>query len=103
MRRVVKRNYFGTHGLVEMKQDPAQGEGKYESPELNQLNGLFDDVIAEVEERQQYLQEIDHLDMAAAKEKVKQEIVSRVAELQKINSMIKEEKTRLAGLKAKAN
>ena len=99
MRRMAKKNYFGAHGLVEMKQEPVVGEGKYETSELNQLNDLFDDVIKEVEERQKYLEEIDHLDMEPTKEKIKQEISSRVAELQKINKMIKDEKARIAKMK----
>ena len=51
--------------------------------------------MEEIEERQKYLDEIESLDMKAAKEKVKKEIVDRVAELQKITKMIKDEKRSL--------
>jgi hypothetical protein len=103
MRRVAKKNYFGTHGIIN-EHPPGQepkvpSQGKYESQELNDLNELFDEVIGEIEERQQYLAEVDRLEMNDTKEKVKQEIVNRVAELQKINKMIKDEKARIAGLK----
>jgi len=45
------------------------------------LNELFDAVIAEIEERQKFLEEIDHLDDKELKEKMKKEIIERVAEL----------------------
>lgn len=102
MRRVAKKNYFGNYGMggqsketEEMKQlETINQDGKFESKALAELNALFDDVIEEIESRQQYLTEIEELNMEPTKEKVKQEIVSRVAELQKINKMIKEEKLR---------
>ena len=99
MRQASKKNYFGTQGLVPER--PVQGklpEGKaeqFESEHLAELDELFDAVMREIEDRQHYLAEIQDLDMEDAKEKVKQEIVSRVAELQKINKMIKTEKDRL--------
>lgn len=100
MRRAAKKNYFGNYGLggaskeqqdIQNTEDLNQ-DGKFDSQALAELNALFDDVIEEIEDRQKYLAEIEDLDMKQAKEKVKQEIVSRVAELQKINKMIKEEK-----------
>lgn len=103
MRRAAKKNYFGNYGMggqsketEEQKRiDDSNPDGKFESKALADLNLLFDDVIEEIEERQRYLQEIEELDMEPTKEKVKQEIVSRVAELQKINRMIKEEKEKV--------
>ena len=43
-----------------------------------------------------YLGEIEDLDMKDAKDRVKKEIVDRVAELQKINKLILEEKKKAA-------
>lgn len=93
MRRVSKKNYFGDQGLLKEKTEEIRPV-QYQNKVVNDLNNLFDDVVAEIEERQEYLAEIEHLDMEAAKEKVKAEIASRVAELQKINRMLHEEKTK---------
>jgi hypothetical protein len=103
MRRAAKKNYFGNYGMGGQSKETADQQkiednnvdGKFESKALADLNCLFDDVIEEIEERQKYLHEIEELDMEPTKEKVKQEIVSRVAELQKINKMIKEEKEKV--------
>ena len=104
MRRAAKKNYFGNYGMGgesketanQKKQDGTNAEGKFETKALADLNSLFDEVIEEIEERQRYLAEIDGLDMESTKEKVKQEVISRVAELQKINRMIKEEKEKVS-------
>ena len=107
MRRAAKKNYFGNYGMGGAskeqqdleKQENLNQDGKFESKALAELNALFDDVINEIEERQKYLSEIENLDMDKAKDKVKQEIVARVAELQKINKMIKEEKEKASNAK----
>ena len=98
MRRVAKKNYFGTQGLINnpLEQPKQLDTQKFESQELQDLNELFDEVIKEIEERQQYLNEVEELDMDDTKDKVKQEIVNRVSELQRINKMIKDEKLRVA-------
>lgn len=99
MRQASKKNYFGTQGLVpdRVTNDklPQSKLDQFESEHLAELDDLFDAVMQEIEERQNYLAEIQDLDMEDSKEKVKQEIVSRVAELQKINKMIKTEKDRI--------
>lgn len=97
MRRVSKKNYFGAHGLVDPQQEGPEPvpQGDFESQELADLNALFDEVIGEIEERQKYLAETEGLDMKDTRETVKTEILTRVAELQKINAMIKEEKARV--------
>lgn len=108
MRRAGKKNYFGNYGICGIskeeeelqKQQDINQDGKFDSKALAELNSLFDDVIKEIEERQKYLTEIEDLDMESAKEKVKQEIVGRVSELQKINKMIKEEKDKANKLKS---
>jgi len=54
-----------------------------------ELDKLYEDIEQEIEERQNYLEEIAHLDEPKLKEKVKKEIVERVAELQKIIQMLR--------------
>lgn len=53
-----------------------------------ELDELYNKVEEEIMERQKFLEEIDHLDEPKLKEKIKGEIVSRVAELQKIIKML---------------
>ena len=73
-------------------------EGFEENKKLSELNGLFDAVCEEIEERQNYLEEIESLGLAEDVEmkknriRIKKEITERVAELQKINKMIKIER-----------
>ena len=69
-----------------------KGGDELQNPRLRELNGLFDAVCAEIEERQEYLQEVEMLDMEDTKSRIKQEIADRVAELQKINRLIKKER-----------
>ena len=100
MKQLSKKNYFT--GVKEKEKalgvgEKGAGKGRYESEELRQLDELFEEVIREIEERQRYLAEVEHLDMEDGKEKVKGEIASRVGELEKINRMIKEEKRRVKG------
>lgn len=65
---------------------------------LAELNGLFDAVCEEIEERQNYLEDIEKLGLKddpkikQNKIRIKNEITDRVAELQKINALIKKEK-----------
>lgn len=49
-----------------------------------ELDELFDQIVGEIDERQQYLESIEHLDEPKLKEKIKREMIERVAELQKI-------------------
>lgn len=73
-------------------------EGQENNRKLAELNGLFDAVCEEIEERQKYLEEIETLGleddarMKQNKGRIKNEITDRVAELQKINALIKKEK-----------
>lgn len=46
-----------------------------------ECNHLFDQIMQEIEERQEYLESINHLKEAALKKKIKSEIIERVAEL----------------------
>jgi len=63
-------------------------KGLTKTEEEIELENLYNDVVAEIEDRQQYLEEIAHLDEPKIKERVKNEIVERVAELQKIIKMM---------------
>ena len=62
---------------------------------LGELDLLFDEVVGEIEERQDYLKSVAHLEMPSTKKRVKNEILERVAELERINRMIKEERAKV--------
>lgn len=53
---------------------------------------MFDAIVKEIEERQQYLDSIEHLDEPKLKEQIKREMIERVSELQKIGEMRKQYK-----------
>lgn len=94
VRKAAANNYFYTF-KKETGEDKTvydKGGPDIKNPKLRELNGLFDAVCAEIEERQTYLKEIELLDMPEMKDKVKKEIVERVSELQKINKLIKKER-----------
>ena len=55
----------------------------------SQLDDIFDQIVAEIDERQKYLESIEHLEEPKLKEKIKREMIERVAELQKITQMKK--------------
>ena len=94
-----KRNYF----LVPLP--PLTEKEKWEAdldpsmaPNLAKLNKLFDEVVREIEERQEYLGKIEGLGgMDGARKRVKGEILGRVSELDRINRLIKEERRELEG------
>lgn len=54
-----------------------------------ELDELFDQIVAEIDERQHYLESIEHLDEPKMKEKIKREMIERVAELQRITELKK--------------
>lgn len=56
--------------------------------ELEELNRLFDSVLAELEERQTFLESLDGLDSATLEQQTKHEMTARLAELRKITRMI---------------
>jgi len=66
-------------------------KGLTKSQEEEELEKLYEEIEQEIEERQQYLEEIAHLDEPKLKEKVKKEIIERVAELQKIIKMLRKQ------------
>ena len=73
-------------------------QGFEQNKKLSELNGLFDAVCEEIEDRQKYLEEIEGLgiaddnEMKRNRKRIKDEITDRVAELQKLNTMIKQER-----------
>ena len=54
-----------------------------------ELEDLFQQIVAEIDERQRYLESIEHLDEPKMKQKIKKEMIERVGELQKIAEMRK--------------
>lgn len=92
IRQMSKKSYFNAP-KQEKKPNPGDIPAKeFAEQNLKQLGELFDDIVNEIEERQKYLDSIENLDMKKAKEKIKGEIVDRVAELQKVNKLMEKEK-----------
>lgn len=58
--------------------------------EKKELMELYDKILEEMEERQAFLENITNLDEPDLKEKIKKEIIERVAELQKITEMLRD-------------
>ena len=50
----------------------------------SELDDIFDQIVAEIDERQKYLESIEHLEEPKMKEKIKREMIERIAELQRI-------------------
>jgi len=69
------------------QEDEKKGLSKEQEEE--ELEKLYEEIEQEIGERQDYLEEIAHLDEPKLKEKIKKEIVERVAELQKIIQMMR--------------
>jgi hypothetical protein len=74
----------------EQNKENKENERKKVEPqdEAEELEILYQEVEREIEDRQQYLEEIAHLDEPKIKERVKKEIVERVSELEKIIRMM---------------
>jgi len=87
LKKIPKKLVAYTYEKPKKEEDEKKGMTKSEQQE--ELEQLYEDVVAEIEERQQYLEEINHLDEPKIKERVKKEIVDRVAELQKIIQMLR--------------
>lgn len=94
VRKEAAGNYFYTFEKEtgEDKTVYDKGGPDIKNSKLRELNGLFDAVCEEIEERQNYLKDIEGLDMEDTKKRVKKEIVERVSELQRINVLIKKER-----------
>ena len=50
----------------------------------DELDELFEQIVGEIDDRQKYLDSIDHLEEPELKGKIKKEMIERIAELQKI-------------------
>ena len=66
--------------------------------ELNELNGLFDSILGEIEERQDFLETLDGLESKELESKTKQEMTDRLGELKKVTQMIAEVKKEMKAL-----
>lgn len=87
LQKIPKKNLTYTY---EKPKDPeSEKKGMTKDEQQEELEKLYEDVVAEIEDRQQYLEEITHLDEPKIKDRVKKEIVDRVAELQKIIKMLR--------------
>jgi len=87
LQKIPKKNLTYTY---EKPKDPeSEKKGMTKDEQQEELEKLYEDVVAEIEDRQQYLEEIAHLDEPKIKDRVKKEIVDRVAELQKIIKMLR--------------
>jgi hypothetical protein len=89
LQKIPKKLMTYTYEKPKKEEDDKKGLSK--SEQQQELENLYEDVVAEIEERQQYLEEINHLDEPKIKERVKKEIVDRVAELQKIIQMLRKD------------
>jgi len=87
LKKIPKKLVAYTYEKPKKEEDEKKGMSK--SEQQQELEQLYEDVVAEIEERQQYLEEINHLEEPKIKERVKKEIVDRVAELQKIIQMLR--------------
>lgn len=56
---------------------------------LIELDVLFQQIAKEIEERQEFLADVQHLNEPKLKQKIKDEIIERVAELQKVQELKK--------------
>ena len=79
-------------GITKNKEDQSTIK-KYENEE-EELRDLFDQIMIEIDERQQYLEDIKDLNEPKIKDKLKKEIIERVSELQKITKMREKLKTK---------
>ena len=50
----------------------------------DELDEMFDQIVQEIDDRQAYLESIDHLEEPQLKQKIKKEMIERIAELQRI-------------------
>lgn len=56
----------------------------------DELDMLFEQIVQEIDDRQQYLDSIDHLEEQELKSKIKRQMIERIAELQRITELKKQ-------------
>ncbi|KAM3129771.1 hypothetical protein pb186bvf_018162 [Paramecium bursaria] len=83
IRKTHKKNLHFT-GL---KQDNQSDVTTLQGDPIIELEILYTQIIKEIEERQEFLDEIQHLDEPKLKQKIKDEIIERVSELQKVQEL----------------
>ena len=66
--------------VIQKKQDKKENKKELK----DELDDLFDQIVGEIDERQKYLESIEHLEEPKLKEKIKKEMIERIAQLQKI-------------------
>lgn len=98
MRREMNKGYFGDDDFTEPKKEkPAQLSKKEKSKQLiEELGDMFDLIVKEIEERQDYFESVQSMGANDLAKKTKKEIVERVAELQKITKILNEERAKLS-------
>ena len=109
--KFIKKGFFGAEKpgdkkMVEAKKEIStenQGVKNFERKQqikqlLEEFGSMFDDVVTEIEERQNHMMEMTAYGETEMAEKAKNEIVERVSELQKITKLMNEEKTKLNAL-----
>lgn len=74
--------------LAEVKTSK-QEEERTPEDDRAELNQLFDEIVAEIEERQEYLSDLERLGRKDLQSHVKQEIIERISDLEKITKMLK--------------
>lgn len=77
-------NPIVSHYILLQKKSEQPKQAKNIKEELDEL---FDQVVKEIDERQAYLESIEHLDQPKLKEKIKKEMIQRIGELQRIAEM----------------
>jgi len=65
-----------------------QEKSQNREEEDRELEDLYQQIEEEINERQEYLETISHLDEPKIKERIKSEIVERISELEKIIKML---------------
>lgn len=107
MRRELNKGYFGAEKpgdkpMVQIKKPEITSNDeliehniKQSKDLVNELGDIFDQVVTEIDERQQYMMEVTAIGADDLAEKTRKEIVDRVAELQKITRLMNEEKAKL--------
>jgi hypothetical protein len=87
LQKIPKKMVAYTYERPKDEQENKKGCTKEEADE--ELDQLYQDIEREIEERSDYLEKISHLDEPKLKERIKAEIVERVAELQKIIKLMR--------------
>lgn len=74
----------------EVKARPKPGRPKVEQPQTEDLEGMFEQIVGEIEERQKFLEEMNALGECTEdlETRIKGEIAARISDLQKIKELM---------------